>query len=52
LTEDFIEVGSECRIRSSMLAEFGGKGEPEENRFNPKPHFKAFEIGGVQLCLS
>jgi hypothetical protein len=35
-----------------ILAEFDGKGEPEENRFNPKPHFKAFEIGGVQLCLS
>jgi len=27
LTEDFSEVQSECRIRSSMLVEFGGKGE-------------------------
>jgi hypothetical protein len=27
LVEDFIEFWDECRIRSSMLAEFGGKGE-------------------------
>jgi hypothetical protein len=27
LTEDFIEVWSGCRIKSSTVAEFGGKGE-------------------------
>jgi tripartite-type tricarboxylate transporter receptor subunit TctC len=35
LTEDIIEVWSECRIRSSRLAEFGGKGERKENRLDP-----------------
>jgi hypothetical protein len=33
--EDFIEVLSECRIRSSRLTEFGGKGERSENRLEP-----------------
>jgi len=27
LKEDFIEVWSECSIRSLILGEFGGKGE-------------------------
>jgi hypothetical protein len=31
MTEDFIEVWDECRISYSMLAEFGGKGEGQEN---------------------
>jgi hypothetical protein len=27
LEKDFIEVWNECRIRCSMVVEFGGKGE-------------------------
>ena len=35
MTEDFIEVWSECKIRYSRLTEFGGKGERQENRSDP-----------------
>jgi hypothetical protein len=29
-----LEVWGECRIRSSVLAEFGGKGEGSKNRLH------------------
>jgi hypothetical protein len=31
VSKDFAELWSESRIKSLMLAEFGGKGEPSEN---------------------
>jgi hypothetical protein len=36
MAEDFSEVWSECRIGSSISAEFGGKGEHQENRLVPR----------------
>jgi hypothetical protein len=46
LAEDFSEVWSECRIRSSILAEFGGKVNAKkiQNTLLPLP-------GSEAICL-